>query len=201
MREAEALAWSQGHRRVGGVDEAGRGPLAGPVVAACVVLPEAPLPALDGLTDSKALSEARREHYFALLPEVALAIGVGSASPAEIDEINILQATFLAMRRAVEAAGALDALLVDGNKTIPRLVLPQRAIVKGDAKSLAIAAASVVAKVTRDRELLVLDGLHPGYGLARHKGYPTAAHRDAVRRLGPSPAHRASFLGFLTRGV
>lgn len=194
MRTRENSLWLEGFARVGGVDEAGRGPLAGPVVAACVVLPVEVPAALDGLTDSKQLTAERREAYFEALRTYALAIGVGEASPAEIDEINILQATFLAMRRAIAAIDAPDFVLVDGNRRIRDLDLPQETIVKGDGKVLCIAAASVVAKVTRDRQLIALDVAFPGYGFARHKGYGTAAHYAALRALGPTAQHRQSFL-------
>ncbi|HEY9721019.1 MAG TPA: ribonuclease HII [Oscillatoriaceae cyanobacterium] len=194
MLRYERALWRAGTSRVAGVDEAGRGPLAGPVTAACVVLPKRVPRALDGLTDSKKLSEARREHYFALLQEVALAIGVGRASAEEIDRINILQATFVAMRRALDAIATPEHVLVDGNLLIPELEWPQQAIIGGDGLSLSIAAASVIAKVTRDREMHALDAQYPGYGFARHKGYGTPAHREALDRLGPCHEHRRSFL-------
>ncbi len=179
-----------------GVDEAGRGPLAGPVVAACVVLPlRGGAPAeLDGLTDSKQLTAARREHFFGILRRMpGVAIGVGRASVSEIDRLNILRATHLAMALAANSLRpAADFLLVDG-LPVPGLPCPSRSIVRGDALSLSIAAASVVAKVTRDRLMRALDRRHPGYGFARHKGYGTAAHLLVLRRLGPCPAHRRSF--------
>lgn len=188
----EAALWRRGARWVAGVDEAGRGCLAGPVVAAAVILPpEARLPGLD---DSKRLTpEARR----ALLPAIhreALAVGVGSCSAAEVDRLNVLGAALEAMRRAVEAlALPPDALLVDGNRPIPQAPWPQKTVVRGDARSLSIAAASVVAKVTRDRLMEELDALFPQYGWAAHKGYPTAAHYAALAAHGPSPHHRRSF--------
>lgn len=194
MLRYERALWRAGTTRVAGVDEAGRGPLAGPVTAACVVLPSRVPRALTGLTDSKQLSESQREHYFELLQGLAIAIGVGNASPREIDAINILQATFLAMRRALAAIEAPEHVLVDGNLRIPELDWPQQAIVGGDGCSLSIAAASVIAKVTRDRAMVALDAQHPGYGFAKHKGYGTAAHREALERLGPCPEHRESFL-------
>ena len=181
-----------------GIDEAGRGPLAGPVVAACVVLPERRSRRLAGLDDSKRLSERRREHLFGAVLEVARASGVGSASPEEIDALNILQATRLAMRRALEAAVRALApaqpglVVVDGNVPIATW-LPQRTLVGGDRRSLTVAAASVLAKVTRDRQMVELDTRHPGYGFSEHKGYPTARHREALRELGPCPIHRRSF--------
>lgn len=185
---------------IAGVDEVGRGPLAGPVYASAVVIPSADADlflegSLAGLTDSKKLTEAKREYFHDLLfsmPQVR--IGVGSASVEEIDELNILKATHLAMRRAVLALGdpQPDHILVDGLpvKGLPR---PSTAIVKGDAQSLLIAAASVVAKVTRDRLMTELDARYPGYGFAAHKGYGTAAHLEAIRRLGVSPVHRKTF--------
>lgn len=199
MLRHERAAWSNGYLTLAGVDEAGRGPLAGPVIAAAVSIPRARLERdaedlLSGLTDSKQLTAARREHFFALLttdPEYAF--GVGRAEVEEIDSLNILRATHLAMARAVQALSQqVDLLLVDG-RPVPGLPAPSQAIVKGDANSLLIAAASVIAKVTRDHAMEELDRRYPGYGLAAHKGYGTAAHLDALRRLGPSPIHRRSF--------
>ncbi|MEZ5540925.1 MAG: ribonuclease HII [Pseudomonadota bacterium] len=177
--------------RVAGVDEAGRGPLAGPVVAAAVILD--PLQPIAGLRDSKQLSPARRERLYDEIIRHALAWAVGRAEAAEIDRINILQATLLAMQRAVEALqpGA-EYVLVDGNRC-PRLPCPAQAIVRGDSRVAAISAASILAKVTRDREMIVLDARYPGYGLARHKGYPSKAHLEALAALGPTPQHRLSF--------
>jgi ribonuclease HII len=194
--EFEREAFAAGRRRVAGLDEAGRGPLAGPVVAACVVLPlQDGAPAeLDGLTDSKQLTAARREYFLGILRRMpGVAIGVGRASVSEIDRLNVLRATHLAMARAAAALRPeADFLLVDG-LPVPGLPIPSRSIVRGDALSLSIAAASVVAKVTRDRLMPALDRRHPGYGFARHKGYGTAAHLLALRLLGPCPAHRRSF--------
>jgi ribonuclease HII len=195
----EQEAWAQGARRIAGVDEAGRGPLAGPVVAAAVVFQRDFLEAeaggaLRGLTDSKKLPARRREFFHALLtasPEVD--VGIGSASVGEIDSLNILRATHLAMARAIgELARPPDLALVDG-LPVKGLSVPHRAIVGGDAASLSIAAASVVAKVTRDRWLTELAAQYPDYGFERHKGYGTRAHLDALRRYGPCPAHRQSF--------
>jgi len=195
----ERACWAAGCRRLAGVDEAGRGPWAGPVVAAAVVLApdfaEAECDGLlRGLTDSKQLSPARREHFFELLcarPEVG--VGVGRAEVAEIDALNILRATHLAMARAL---GQLDPpaefALVDG-LPVPGLPCPAQALIRGDARSLSIAAASVVAKVTRDRWMVDLDRAFPAYGFARHKGYGTAAHRRALQACGPCPLHRRSF--------
>ncbi len=185
--------------RVCGIDEAGRGPLAGPVYAAAVVLPE-DFP-LACLADSKALSAARREVAYALIVERALAWAIDWASPAEIDTLNILGATFLAMGRAyaaLEAAlsarglAAPSELYVDGNR-LPPLARPCAAVVRGDAVVPAIMAASILAKVARDRAMERLDWLYPEYGYARHKGYPTQEHRALCERLGPSPAQRLSF--------
>jgi len=182
---------------VAGLDEAGRGPWAGPVVAACVTLPATDGEShgdLDGLTDSKRLSPARRERFFSILRSLpGVAIGVGWASAGEIDRINILRATHRAMARALAAIRPTpDFVLIDG-LPVPDLPLPSRAIVHGDALSLSIAAASVVAKVIRDHRMLALDRRHPGYGFAIHKGYGTAVHRAALRQLGPCPIHRRSF--------
>ncbi|MDD4118848.1 MAG: ribonuclease HII [Kiritimatiellae bacterium] len=199
MLRHEQEAWAQGARRIAGVDEAGRGPLAGPVVAAAVVFQRDFLEAeaggaLRGLTDSKKLPARRREFFHALLtasPEVD--VGIGSASVGEIDSLNILRATHLAMARAIgELARPPDLALVDG-LPVKGLSVPHRAIVGGDAASLSIAAASVVAKVTRDRWLTELAAQYPAYGFERHKGYGTRAHLDALRRYGPCPAHRQSF--------
>ncbi len=191
--EFEARAWARGARAVAGVDEAGRGPLAGPVVAAAVILD--PDLAIPGVADSKTLSPARRERLFDDIRTRARAVGVAAVDHAEIDRINILQATLRAMARAVERLPEVpDYLLLDA-LTLPDAPFPQEGIVKGDARSVSIAAASIVAKVTRDRMMRELDGRYPGYGFAVHKGYPTEAHRQAIRRLGPCPVHRMSFRG------
>lgn len=184
-------------RIICGTDEAGRGPLAGPVVAAAVVLPVGIH--IEALNDSKKLSEKRRNALYDEICERALFYGIGISSVEEIDRLNILEASLLAMRRAVENAHVIpDMLLVDGN--IDRgFPYPARAVVGGDAKSPSIAAASILAKVTRDRMMLSLDEQYPGYGLSKHKGYPTKAHKLAVYRLGPSECHRRSFLSFLER--
>ncbi len=199
MLRFEQEAWAAGVLRIAGVDEAGRGPLAGPVVAAAVVFDRPFLEAeasrsLARLDDSKKLPASRREFFFGLLrssPRVF--IGVGSASVAEIDSLNILRATHLAMARALDQLSpAPDLALVDG-LPVRGLPVPHRAIVEGDAQSLSIAAASIIAKVSRDRLMLELAALHPQYGFERHKGYGTRAHLDALRRHGPCPAHRRSF--------
>jgi len=187
----ERAARRAGFRVVAGLDEAGRGPLAGPVVAAAVILPRGfRAPELD---DSKRLSPAQRERLYEQVTTEAIAVGVGAAGPRAVDGLNVLQATYLAMRRAVKRLDPRpDLVLVDGFEA-PRLGLPQRAIRGGDAASNSIAAASVVAKVTRDRIIDILDRRYPGYGFAGHKGYGTRAHIDAILRLGPCPAHRATF--------
>jgi len=175
-----------------GVDEAGRGPLAGPVCAAAVILDPMRIP--DGLDDSKRLSAATRERLSLQIKSLALQWAVGWSSAAEIDRLNILQASLLAMRRALMALAQAPAMvLVDGNRCPDGLPCPARAIVGGDATEPCISAASILAKVARDREMWRLDTLHPGYGFARHKGYPTEAHLDALRRFGPCPEHRHSF--------
>ena len=175
-----------------GVDEAGRGPLAGSVIAAAVILD--PARPIAGLADSKKLSAAARERLAPLIRENALAWAIGEATAAEIDEINILQATFLAMRRAVAALGVVPThALIDGNRVPAGLPCPANAIVKGDAKEPAISAASILAKTYRDAQLVELDERYPQYGFARHMGYPTAAHLEALRLHGPSPVHRRSF--------
>ncbi len=178
-----------------GVDEAGRGPLVGAVVAGAVVLdPNNPI---EGLKDSKKLSAIRREYLYEQIMEKAKAWGIGEASSAEIDELNILQATMLAMRRAIEdlttRLGAWpDKALIDGNRC-PELPIAAEAIVKGDAKEPAISAASIVAKVTRDRQMMSLHHLHPEYGFAQHMGYPTEAHFAALKQYGACDQHRRSF--------
>lgn len=176
---------------VAGVDEVGRGPLCGAVVTAAVILnPGKPIL---GLNDSKKLSLMRREALFEEIQEKALAWCVARAEVAEIDRLNILHATMLAMQRAVEGLKVQPRLaLIDGNRC-PKLAVPSSPVVKGDSQVPAIAAASILAKVTRDREMQALDVLYPGYGLAGHKGYPTAEHLEALRRLGPTPIHRRSF--------
>ena len=182
---------------VAGIDEAGRGPLAGPVVAAAVILdPQQPIA---GLADSKLLSERKRELLFDEIISKALAYGIGSASPAEIDDVNILQATFLAMRRAIQQLSIKPTLaLVDGNQD-PKLGCPTQTIVQGDRLIPAISAASILAKVTRDRWMLELDQQYPGYGFAQHKGYPTLAHKEAILRLGLTIVHRKSFRSFIVK--
>jgi len=190
----EDKARAEGFAAVAGIDEAGRGPWAGPVVAAAVILDRGALPPglARALDDSKKLSARKREDLFAQLRSVAL-IGVGRAEAGEIDTLNILKATFLAMNRAVAALPVRpDVALVDGNRD-PRLSCPARCVVGGDGKSLSIAAASIVAKVTRDREMVELARRHPGYGWEKNAGYGTAEHQAALARLGVTPQHRRSF--------
>jgi ribonuclease HII len=187
----EARAIAQGCQLVAGVDEVGRGPLAGPVVAAAVILDPQAIP--DGLADSKLLSVARRDALFDIILRQGLGVGIGSASALEIDRLNIRQATLLAMRRAVAALPLVPGLvLVDGNDP-PSLACPCEAIIGGDALISSIAAASIIAKVTRDRMMARLGQHYPAYGFAGHAGYGTAQHRAALKEHGPCPAHRYSF--------
>lgn len=175
-----------------GIDEAGRGPLAGPVVAAAVILPKDCQ--ILFLNDSKKLSEKKRELLFDEIKEKAVSYGIGIASPERIDEINILQATYEAMRQAVSGLSVRPELLLNDAVTIPGIDIPQIPIVKGDAKSVSIAAASILAKVTRDRMMVQYDQLFPEYGFARHKGYGTAVHIQALKEHGPCPIHRHTFI-------
>ena len=175
-----------------GVDEAGRGPLAGPVAAGAVILPKDCT--ILYLNDSKKLSEKRREELFLEIREKAVSYSVGIVGPERIDEINILQATYEAMRQAVSGLGVVPDLLLNDAVTIPDLAIPQVPIIKGDAKSVSIAAASILAKVTRDHRMEEYDRQFPQYGFAKHKGYGTAAHVAAIREFGPCPIHRRSFL-------
>ena len=184
---------AEGFATICGVDEAGRGQLAGPVTAAAVILP--PGVDIEGLNDSKKLSEAKREKLYDVIRQTAVSCCVASASVEEIEQYNILQATFLAMRRAVEGLSCVpDLALIDGNRLPVGLTVPARTIVKGDGRSASIAAASILAKVTRDRYMKQQDALYPGYGFAVHKGYGTKAHYAALAEQGPSPIHRMSFL-------
>lgn len=193
----ERRARDFGYRAVAGVDEAGRGPLAGPVVAAAVILPDGFRS--DLLRDSKALSPAARERAFSLIAAEAVSYGFALATHEEIDEINILQASLLAMRRAVERLSpAPDFLYVDGNRPIPCAVA-QETLVAGDSRCLSVMAASIVAKVTRDGMMEEFDREYPGYRFGVHKGYPTKEHLAAIRRLGPCPIHRRTFRGVRTQ--
>lgn len=195
--EYENKHYAEGYTSICGCDEAGRGPLCGPVVAAAVILP--PGIEIEGLNDSKKLTEKKREKLFDIIKEKAIAYAIAEASPEEIDEINILNASMLAMRRAVEALPVkADFALIDGNCS-RGFEIPTETIVSGDAKSCSIAAASILAKVTRDRGCKELDEAYPMYGIAKHKGYPTKDHMNAVREHGPSPIHRKTFLKFLDK--
>ena len=187
----ERVHWDAGVRAVAGVDEAGMSPMAGPVVAAAVILrPGVPI---EGVDDSKKLAPATRETLAATIRAQALCWCVGWVEPAEIDRLNVYHAGLLAMRRAVEGlALAPEVLLVDA-RTVPGQSVPQEPIIRGDQKSLSIAAASILAKTTRDARMVAMDALFPGYGFAKHKGYPVAAHKAALARLGPTPIHRRSF--------
>ena len=187
--------YAEGYHAVCGCDEAGRGPLCGSVVAAAVIL--SPDTEIDGLNDSKKLTEKKREALYDKIIESAVAYGIAECTPEEIDEINILNASMLAMKRAIEKMSVkADFALIDGNCT-RGFDIPAQAIVKGDAKSASIAAASILAKVTRDRMCIELDKQYPEYSIAKHKGYPTKEHMDAVRKFGPAPIYRKTFLKFL----
>ncbi|MBQ7654388.1 MAG: ribonuclease HII [Clostridia bacterium] len=194
--EFEKQALGRGFSCVCGVDEAGRGPLAGPVYAAAVILPldcE-----IDGLNDSKKLSEKKRDELFDIIKQKAVAFAVASASVEEIEEMNILQATFLAMKRAVESLETKpDIALVDGNRK-PGLSIAESTLVKGDARCPSIAAASILAKVSRDRYMLEIDKLYPEYQFSKHKGYGTKLHYEMLEKYGISPVHRRSFLKKIT---
>lgn len=189
----EQQTLSRGFHRIAGIDEAGRGPLAGPVVAAAVILPAGLL--IKGVNDSKKLSPDKRERLFDIIMDQAISVGIGMGSPELIDRINILQATRFAMLEAVSQLIPLpDFILIDGISTIDSTI-SQKTIKKGDSLSISIAAASIIAKVTRDRLMRELDKIHPGYGFSSHKGYGSALHLEAIRQLGPSPVHRLTFGG------
>lgn len=191
--EHEEKAWHLGYRLIAGIDEAGRGPLAGPVVASAIILPPDFNPA--GIDDSKKLTPKKRAFLYDVISNGALAVGVGIVDEAKIDEINILQASLLAMDRAVARLHLRpDYLLIDGSFPI-KTDLPQELLPKGDARSVSIAAASIIAKVTRDRLMDTYHDAYPQYGFLRHKGYPTRDHREAIRVLGACPIHRRSFRG------
>nr|WP_243112774.1 ribonuclease HII [Caproiciproducens sp. NJN-50] len=194
----ENAARRDGLSLVCGIDEAGRGPLAGPVFAAAVIFP--PHIRIEGLNDSKKLTPKRREELYGVILQTALAYGIGFASEDEIDKVNILQATFLAMRRAFDRLQLRpDCALVDGNR-MPDLGVETRLIVKGDSLSASIAAASILAKVSRDRVMCQIDEIYPGYGFAKHKGYGTSLHREMLRKMGPCPVHRRTFLKKILAG-
>lgn len=188
----EKEAQNSGYNIVCGVDEAGRGPLAGPVFAAAVILPQGLV--IEGIDDSKKLSEKNREALYIEIKSLALAFNVAFATEKEIDEVNILNATFFAMKRAVEGLSLRpDLVLIDGNRE-PALALPTKTIVKGDSLSVSIAAASILAKVERDRLMKKLSEKYPSYGFEKHKGYGTKLHLEAIKRYGPAEIHRKSFL-------
>ena len=189
----ELTAKEKGFSFVCGVDEAGRGPLAGPVCAAAVIFPKNTV--IEGLNDSKKLSEKKRESLFDVINEKAVAWAVAFASVEEIEEFNILNATFIAMNRAIDGLSTkADFALIDGNRVPKDIKIPCETVIKGDSKSMSIAAASVLAKVTRDRLMLELDEKYPLYEFKKHKGYGTALHMDLIRKYGPSECHRPSFL-------
>ncbi len=192
MKEIEKSLYAEGYRLIAGVDEAGRGPLAGPVCAAAVILPEDLV--IEGINDSKKLTEKKREKLFDIIIENAVAYSIEFSSPDVIDKINIRQATSLAMHNAVKnLETATDFVIVDGNDNIP-FDIPYRYVVKGDAKSQTIAAASILAKVSRDRLMVELDKEYPEYGFAKHKGYGTKAHCEAIQKYGVLEIHRKSFM-------
>ena len=188
----EDQARTEGYTCICGIDEAGRGPLAGPVYAAAVVL--RPGQVIEGVNDSKKLSEKKREALFDTICSQCAAYGIGSATEKEIDEINILQATYEAMREAISKLSVKPDILLNDAVTIPRVSIRQVPIIKGDAKSISIGAASIVAKVTRDRLMVEYDKILPQYGFASNKGYGSAEHIKALQEVGPSPIHRASFI-------
>ena len=192
MRSYERDCEARGFTYICGIDEAGRGPLAGPVVAGAVILPKDC--EILGLNDSKKLSEKRREELYDEVTEKAIAVGAGVVGPARIDEINILQADYEAMCEAIGQLRVMPQILLNDAVKIPQVRIPQISIIHGDAKSISIAAASIIAKVTRDRMMMEYDALFPGYGFAEHKGYGTAAHYEAIKKLGPCIIHRKSFL-------
>lgn len=195
--EFESAALEAGYTVIAGTDEAGRGPLAGPVYAAAVILPMGLV--IEGLNDSKKLTEKKREALFDVICKEALSYGIAYATPEEIDELNILNASQLAMRRAVAMLSPTpDLVLVDGN-VAREFPMDTKTVVKGDALSMSIAAASILAKVSRDRVMAELAKEYPQYQLEKHKGYPTPLHMNLVRELGPSPIHRKSFLKFLDK--
>ncbi len=182
----------ESHGWICGIDEVGRGPLCGPVVAGAVILPKDCQ--ILYLNDSKKLSEKKREELYDVIMEQAIAVGIGMATPQRIDEINILQATYEAMRQAIGALKVKPAVLLNDAVTIPQVEIPQIPIIKGDAKSVSIAAASIIAKVTRDRMMVEYDRLYPGYDLASNKGYGTKVHMEALKTIGPCEIHRRTFI-------
>ena len=198
MKETEKRLFGEGYKYIAGVDEAGRGPLAGPVYAAAVILP--PDIRLDGINDSKKLSPKKREALFDEITEKAIAYSIFPVDEKTIDEINILRATYMAMNGAVNSLSTKpDYVIIDGN-SIKDMVIPHETIVKGDAKSISIAAASVLAKVARDRYITEMSEIYPEYGFEKHKGYGTKEHTDAILKYGASPIHRKTFLKKLLAG-
>lgn len=183
---------NESHGWICGIDEVGRGPLCGPVVASAVILPKDCQ--ILYLNDSKKLSEKKREELYDVIMAEAVAVGIGMASPERIDEINILQATYEAMRQAIGSLKVKPAVLLNDAVTIPEVEIPQIPIIKGDAKSVSIAAASIIAKVTRDRMMVEYDRIYPGYDLASNKGYGTKVHMEALKTIGPCEIHRRSFI-------
>ena len=195
LRMEQMMQYEHEYEHLGylcGIDEVGRGPLAGPVVACAVILPKDH--DILYLNDSKKLTAHKREELYDVIMEKAVAVGIGMASPQRIDEINILQATYEAMREAISKLKVTPQLLLNDAVTIPQVTIPQVPIIKGDAKSASIAAASIVAKVTRDRIMVEYDKTLPGYGFASNKGYGSSEHIEALKKYGPSPIHRASFI-------
>lgn len=193
MLEYEKKLWDAGYQYIAGVDEAGRGPLAGPVYAAAVIFPKGIV--IDGINDSKKLSEKKREELYDIIKETAIAYSIVSVGEKEIDEINILNAAMKAFKMSLDnLSQKADFALLDGNRA-PEMNIPYEAVVKGDAKVQAIAAASILAKVERDRYICEMDKIYPEYGFAKHKGYPTKEHKEAVAKYGPSPIHRLTFKG------
>ncbi|MBQ6998180.1 MAG: ribonuclease HII [Clostridia bacterium] len=193
MLEYEKKLWDAGYEFVAGVDEAGRGPLAGPVYAAAVIFPRGLV--IEGINDSKKLSEKKREQLYDVIKESALAYSIVSVDEKEIDKINILNAAMRAFKMALDnLSQKADFALLDGNRA-PEMDIPYESVVKGDAKVQAIAAASILAKVERDRYITEMDKIYPQYGFAKHKGYPTKDHKESVARYGPSPIHRLTFKG------
>ncbi|CBK74731.1 Ribonuclease HII [Butyrivibrio fibrisolvens 16/4] len=192
LKEYEYKYWEQ-YDYIGGIDEVGRGPLAGPVVTACVILPKD----CDILyiNDSKKLTAAKREELYEEIMEKAISVSIGAASEERIDDINILQATYEAMRQAIEECKVEPQLLLNDAVTIPQVKIPQVPIIKGDAKSISIGAASIIAKVTRDRMMVEYDSIFPEYHFANNKGYGSAEHIEALKKYGPCPIHRRSFIG------
>jgi len=192
LKEFENKYWAE-YQYIGGIDEVGRGPLAGPVVTACVVLPKDC--SILYINDSKKLSAAKRDELYEIIMKEAVSVGIGVVSEARIDEINILQATYEAMRQAIKESSVELQLLLNDAVTIPEVKIPQVPIIKGDAKSLSIGAASIIAKVTRDRMMVEYDSIYPEYHFASNKGYGSAEHIEALKKYGPCPIHRRSFIG------